>query len=180
MKHCSADIFPNVDNVPFCHVVLGILVQALGILLPLDPHIICNRHYYLFTRLGKPMMEHIRSLSTLWRATCSFPKYNVDYRDYLRASFHHLDVMTFSGYAACRTVQYIDIRGTNGTNITAPFWQNDEFSLHTDSQFAKCGFTTPDAVHSEDNFGHYVIANPKFRCTETIRSTTQYWFGGNV
>ena len=74
----------------------------------------------------------------------------------------------------------MDIRGLNGTNLTAPFWANfwPLVGLHTDSSIDFCELNaTVGAVSSEDNFGSYNCINPKFRCTQEDSSTTQWWFG---
>ena len=72
----------------------------------------------------------------------------------------------------------MDIRGHNGTNLTAPFWANFWVGLHTDSSIDLCELNaTVGAVWSEDNFGSYKDINPKFRCTQKDSSTTQWWFG---
>ena len=127
-------------------------------------------------------MKYIRSSSTMWRVTCSFLKYKSDiYRDYVRAQISEIDIITFNGLGSCRMVDYINIRGQFGTNVTVPFWQGDSFSFHTDSTEAHCEFNAKDgSIGSEDNFGLYWTYNNEFRCTESEESTTQYWFGISV
>ena len=40
------------------------------------------------------------------------------------------------------------------------------------------GSETDVAMASEDNFGLYIVVNPKFRCTSGSNATTQFWIGG--
>ena len=127
-------------------------------------------------------MTEIRSSSTMWRATCSFPTYKSDIlRDYMKARFSETDLLTFKGNGVCKTMDYISIRGVAARNVTVPFWHNQFSHLHTDSSHGNCQFQLiKGAVIGEDNFGHYETFNPVFRCTESDDSTTQYWFGVNV
>ena len=133
-------------------------------------------------RLGLRRMESIRSVSTLWRATCRFPLHQVDYRDYMRGTLEELDIITYHGEGICKKVLCIDIRGNKGENITIPFWQSEKYQLHTDSSYTTCEFeaAASTAVSSEDNFGFYSIINDQFRCTKTTKTTTQYWLGAYV
>ena len=78
-------------------------------------------------------------------------------------------------------VDYINIRGHEGKNITVPFWQPQGQVFHTDSSFKPCTFDAKEgSVENEDNFGLYVSTNVKFKCTESDNSTTQFWLGTNV
>ena len=126
-------------------------------------------------------MKGILSASTMWRATCSFPTYKSDiYRDYVRAQLKDIDILEYNLNAACRRVDYINIRGNKGWNITSAFWQG-AVAFHVDSSLKLCQFNALDgSLPDEDNFGYYYTYNPAFRCTETGGSTTQLWFGGNV
>ena len=126
-------------------------------------------------------MDSVRTKTNLWRATCGFEKYGVDYRDYIRGKRGELDIMLFSGAGACRTVEFINIRGISGSKITVPFWQGAGQPIRTKSWEKKCNFNgTMGAVTSEDNFGYYNVINPAFRCTENQNGTTQLWFGDYV
>eukprot|EP00794_Sanderia_malayensis_P017726 gene17726-19498_t len=137
---------------------------------------------WLAYRRSNAQMSFLQSQSTHWRATCSFPEFGVDYNDYVRGNFKDFDIIRFIGNLSCKKVEYISIRGHPASNQTAPFWQTKNvFFLHTDSSFNSCqynGAARPGSVHSEDNFGHYIHVNPKFRCTSGPSATTQYWFGG--
>ena len=130
-------------------------------------------------RLPKPEMSFLKSHSTHWRATCSFEKVNIDYRDYLRASFNEFDITTFLGHSICKKVEYVNIRGHVGYQITVPFWQaKNAYLVHTDSSLGRCLFDAKaGSVYQEDNFGHYNYVSNKFRCTSDPTATTQYWFG---
>ena len=127
-------------------------------------------------------MQALKRHTTHWRATCSFPVYKVDYRDYLRGSFKDLDITTFLGYGVCKKVEFINIRGNVGVHLTVPFWQDvgQKVNFCTDStSMRSCSFdATRGAVPSEDNFGSYYTQNKNFRCTANPSATTQYWFGG--
>ena len=129
-------------------------------------------------------LERMRSLQvhfTHWRATCSYPTHGIDFTDYLRGNFKDFDIVDFQGHGECKRVDDVDIRGHNGTNLTAPFWANLEMGLHTDSSLVLCKFNAcVGTVSNEDNFGFYEGINPKFRCTQEDSSTTQWWFGAHL
>ena len=92
-----------------------------------------------------------------------------------------VDILTLNGSKLCRKVEYVNIRGHYGMNITVRFWQKTGMTFHIDSSAEPCDFTARDGSRSdEDNFGYYITINSKFRCTESDKSTTQYWYGVNV
>ena len=136
----------------------------------------------LSLRVGLQRMTEIRSSSTMWPATCSFPTYKPDIlRDYMKARFSETDLLTFKGNGVCKIMDYKKIRGVAARNVTVPFWHNQFSHLHTDSSHSNCQFQlTEGAVSGEDNFGFYEIIDREFRCTEFVNSTTQYWFGVNA
>ena len=105
-----------------------------------------------------------------------------DYRDYLRGNFKDFNIVDFLGDNKCKRVEYVDIRGHNGTNLTAPFWQRENaWMLHILSRLDSCEFSASvGAVVGEDNFGFYGEINQKFRCTQADNSTTQWWFGAHL
>ena len=118
---------------------------------------------------------------THWRATCCFPYYKVDYRDYVRGKFDDFDIMTYNEAETCKDVELISIRKYAAVNVQSKFWQGSNELLHTDSStfFSRCSFdATEGSMHGEDNFGFYASRNTAFRCTSSSDSTTQYWFGG--
>ena len=135
-------------------------------------------------RLSLERMRSLQVHSTHWRATCSYPTYGIDFRDYLRGNFKDFNIVDFLGTAAgeCKRVEYVDIRGHNGTNLKVPFWQKKStWMLHHDSSYDLCQFTAKvGSVPSEDNFGSYYTFNPKFRCTQADNYTTQWWFGAHL
>ncbi|XP_078375359.1 uncharacterized protein LOC144658766 [Oculina patagonica] len=134
-----------------------------------------KRHYLLW----------LRDQSTHWRATC---RYNTDgtvYRDYLRASFEDFDIITEipSVKDSCQKYELANIRGNECVNCTVRTWyMKDSAPFHIDSCFQDlCDFDgnqTGDVIYSEDNFGLYLLVNPKFRCTSSSEATTQFWIGG--
>lgn len=138
-------------------------------------------------RLSKARMESIQKKSTKWRVTCDFDK---DLKAITRTDFMHgskvdLDIMTFSGHAECKKVDYINIRGYNCSECTAVLYQEiNGYPFHIDSRKSnsKCEFTAKNAIYcstgGEDNFGMYRCANAAHRCSTTQNSTTQTWLGG--
>ena len=118
----------------------------------------------------------------MWRATCSFPVYKPNiFRDYVRAQLEEVDFRRYKDQKQCKTVDYINIRGHEASNISVPFWQHDAYIFHTDSSIQACAFRPAQgSVSSEDNFGFYNKFNDDFRCTKSDEDTTQYWLGGFV
>ena len=131
-------------------------------------------------RMSLSQMTHIKSQSTHWRTTCSFPTNKVDYADYLRAKFADFDIMTFLGHGICKKVEYVNIRGHQCAQCAIKWWQRiNIFAPHIDSSETGCPFVpTQGAVRSVDNFGYYGQYNRKFRCSSGPNSTTNWWFGG--
>ena len=127
-------------------------------------------------------MKYIRSSSTMWRATCSFSTYKSNvYRDFMRVNFNEADILELKCLECCHTMEYINIRGHKGSAIKGALWQGDAIALHVDSSKHACKFDAREgSLEDEDNFGHYRRVNQAFRCTESVESTTQYWFGVNV
>lgn len=133
-------------------------------------------------RMNLPQMSHLKSQSTHWRVTCSFPTHGVDYTDYARAKFTSFDIMTFQSthQGNCKHMEYINIRGHQCAQCTARWWQIvNTYGPTIDSSSSGCQLNpTGGAVPSEDNFGYYHNINSKFRCTSGASSTTNWWFGG--
>ena len=124
-------------------------------------------------------MKNLRSHSTVWRATCSFPTYKSDIiRDYVRARIQMVDILDYFG-SSCQVVEYINIRGHNGSDISVGFYLAHGEHFHSDAYgYFGCSFDARQgSTYQEDNFGLYNHVNPAFRCTESPESTTQYWFG---
>lgn len=130
-------------------------------------------------RLPLRKMEELKSQSTHWRVTCSFPTLGVDYRDYVRAEFQKFDILTFSAGRACKEVEYMDVRGYNCQQCTAAWGQKKNDFLTHRSDVNTCGrSSTPDHLNGEQTFGRYRKGrNPNFRCTSANSSTTNFWFG---
>ena len=138
-------------------------------------------------RMSHSQMSHLKKHSTHWQITCDFQSNPVDLRqDYALASFVDFDAMTFEGFAVCKMMKYINIRGHQCFDCTAPWWAGYDGiprdSMHVDSS----GIVSPDcqfdpvagSVIDEDNFGAYVSTNTDFRCTSSRNATTNIWFGG--
>ena len=139
-----------------------------------------RRNYSVF-RISKERMESIRNHTTLWRATCGFQKYKVDYRDYIRGNNSDFDIISHAAAGACKKIEFVNIRGHFASQKTVAFWQYADVALHTDSSAKLCEFdATPGSTTSEDNFGYYGYINSAFRCTENQNGTTQIWFGDYV
>ena len=132
-------------------------------------------------RLSLERMRSLQVHSTHWRATCSYPTHGIDFTDYLRGNFKDFNIVDFLGHGKCNRVEYVNIRGHNGTNLTVLFWVDLKLGLHTDSSLVLCKFNASvGAVVSEDNFGLYWAFNTNFRCTQADNSTTQWWFGAHL
>jgi len=145
-----------------------------------DPANENSPNWFLY-RLTADRMKSLRDVSTHWRATCSFDKYGINhYKDYIRGRFAETDIFAFLGRGICLKTELVNIRGHMGIRKTARFWQViSTYLLHIDSSHKGCQFDpTVGSVSSEDNFGFYHTANPKFTCTMNEDSTTQWWFGG--
>ena len=133
-------------------------------------------------RMTLDKMNHVKSQSTHWRATCSFPTHGVDYTDYVRAKFTDFDIMTYVGTGLCKKVEYVNIRGHRCAHCTSKWWQNPTYAAHIDSSQTGCNLNarlgSNTGAGGEDNFGYYGTINSKFRCTSGPTSTTNWWFGG--
>ena len=118
----------------------------------------------------------LRDHSTHWRATC---RYNTDgtvFTDYLRASLDDFDIVkvTRTVAASCEKYELVNIRGNECVNCTAATWyQKNVWPLHMDSSMRlDCEFDgskTGDGIPIEDNFGLYIVVNPKFRCSSSSK-----------
>ena len=135
-------------------------------------------------RLSMSRMKSVRNVSTHWRATCNFSTVGVDYRDYWRVSLQSLDLFPepTSNNGGCILSEFVNIRGNICTNCTVLTGYSSSLSLHVDSWFGQdngCDFNgQPHGGRSnEDNFGFYGATNPDFRCTSSMRSTSQFWLG---
>lgn len=134
-------------------------------------------------RLPLSRMKELRSHSTHWRVTCSFPSFGVDYRDYVRAEFEQFELLTFKANRHCKQVEYMDVRGHACQQCTAAWGQDkDDFLTHRSDVANGCDRSkTPQNVNGEQTFGRYKKGrNPKFRCTAGDSATTNYWFGSRL
>jgi len=143
-----------------------------------------NAQNWNLYRLSLTRMKSLQAHSTHWRSTCSYPKYGVDFTDYVRGNFKDFNIVDFIGANQCKKVEYVNIRGHMAMHATVRFWQDlNKWLLHTDSSsvYKTCQFNAAaGSVREEDNFGHHQTINPKFRCTEGSDSTTQWWFGAHM
>ena len=131
-----------------------------------------------FYRMSLAQMRHVKSQSTHWRVTCSFPTHKVDYTDYVRGNFTDFDIMTLKGYGECKKVEYVNVRGHRCAHCTLR-WRQYGRAAHLDGSTAGCQFQpTKDALSHEDNFGLYSVYNGDFRCSSGPLYTTNWWFGG--
>ena len=130
-------------------------------------------------RMSLSQMTSLKSQSSHWRVTCSFPTHGVDYKDYARANFADFDVMTFLGDTVCKKMEFVNIRGHQCAQCTATWWQKiNAYAAAIDSSTTSCHLNpTAGSVASEDNFGYYVSINHKFRCSVGPDSSTNWWFG---
>ena len=132
-----------------------------------------------YYRLTKERMLKLSEVSTHWRATCNYPEVGLDYHDYVRVKMSELNPVTYAGTFTCKTVELIQLRGRLEFELTVPFYQHTNVHIFTESSKDACQMkATPNAVNGEDNWGYYGTINPKFRCTSSPQSTTQFWFGG--
>ncbi|CAH3028432.1 unnamed protein product [Porites evermanni] len=136
-----------------------------------------NWHAYLIHPI---YLVWLRTQSTHWRATCRYDTNGVVYTDYMRTSLANCDIITLPEGTPpniCFQFEFINIRGHECFNCTAPLWNSP--ALHTDTGLTFCELNaTEGAVASEDNFGLYSSANPLHRCSSGPNSTTKFWLGG--
>ena len=136
-----------------------------------------NWHHY---RMSKTEMENLKTLSTHWRITCSFPKVGVDYVDYLRASFMEFNPLSFnSNHGKCMNVEIINIKNNKCMNCTAYFKQSIK-TLHHFKNGCYYGKNAAQTQGNHDYFGNYESPDSSFRCTSGPEETTNMWFGGYV
>jgi hypothetical protein len=125
-------------------------------------------------RMSLNQLTDLRSKTSHWRATCSFPEYGDDiHTDYVRAVFTEFDLMG-EFWVECKKASYISVMGRNCSECTSLWSQGNGYSPHTDVfcdlQVYKCCYF--------GYFGADIVDN--FRCTDKSNSTTNYWFGSYV
>ena len=132
-----------------------------------------------FFRLGTGMITQFKNESTHWRITCSFPQYGVNTsKDYVRAAFTDFDLMS-DFWEECKKVSHISVMGQSCSECTAQWSQRNNATPHIAAvQDDLCDIKSDKSGYNY--FGSYSIYNPKFRCTESPTSTTNYWFGSYV
>ena len=78
----------------------------------------------------------------------------------------------------CLLSEFVNVRGTQCSNCTVLCGYNSGITLHLDSSLGPSqGCDLGGGIDDEDNFGSYDTRNPVFRCTSSVSSTTQLWFG---
>ena len=130
-------------------------------------------------RLSLLQMQSIANHSTHLRATCNYLTDGLLYTDYARAKLEGHDIFgTWENYK-CQLYEYVNIRGNECSNCTALTKQPAGRTWYMNShQKKECEFDgTPGAVNAENNFGRYVFINDEHRCSSSLASTTQHWFG---
>ena len=151
--------------------------KPLGVDAPLNER---SPNWNLY-RMSLSQMTHLKSQSTHWRSTCSFPAPKLDYTDYVRTKLADFDVMAFLGSGIRKKVEFVNIRGHQCAQCTTRWWQGNGFFAHIDSSHSGCDLVpTQGSVSSENNFGYYTdgMIKNKFRCTANPSSTTNWWLGG--
>ncbi|RDD36195.1 Neurogenic locus Notch protein, partial [Trichoplax sp. H2] len=122
----------------------------------------------------------------MWRATCNFKpetRYSQSPLNYMRGYFRQFNILNYVSQGQCFQVDYMDIRGHKCRNCNRAFWASSNSHLHTDSSTTRCcdgKVCYPNSVGGEDNFGYYQSYNPKFTCSSTPQSTTNWWIGGKI
>ncbi|XP_046864210.1 uncharacterized protein LOC124458196 isoform X1 [Xenia sp. Carnegie-2017] len=133
------------------------------------------------------MMSIKEGGNTLWRITCSYGDKDWNKTDLVVATHENAPILKQNNSdAVCLNVSFVDIKGYNCTNCSIPFWQNDEYILHTDNtqnepmcnlkNFQSSGCSN-GVSGGEDNFGFYDCYNTAHRCASSDNATTQLWFG---
>jgi len=131
-------------------------------------------------RIGFRRMQYIHSKSTLFSATCDFPKRNgLLTPDLLIGRLSDVDIFSSQPIDGCKRFVYIDIKGTNCSDCTAYAVQypHQHFHIYPASHIAvyySCDF--PFVGHV-DSFGYYNVHDDKTKCTASPSSTTQWWLG---
>ncbi|KAK3747913.1 hypothetical protein QZH41_000187, partial [Actinostola sp. cb2023] len=108
-------------------------------------------------RLSLTRMQLLSKQSTHLRITTSFAAYGMNYKDYVRAKISDIDVVTYDGSGVCLKVEFINIRGNTGTDVTVQFWQGSTFIFHTDTTNLLCQFDgRKGVINNENDFGNYL------------------------
>ncbi|XP_031550207.1 uncharacterized protein LOC116287660 [Actinia tenebrosa] len=125
------------------------------------------------------ILYHLRPRSTMFRATCDFPKRESLTPDFLLGYLSECDFINNNQMKGhCIKFAHINIRGYDFYNTTAPVWHlQGTCHFAIDPTGNRCSFSIPESVKSEDNFGAYFVINPRSTCTATQNSTTQWWLG---
>lgn len=129
-----------------------------------------NAHNWNFYRLSQARMSSPQGHSIHWRATCSYPTYGIDFRDYLRGNFKDFNIFDYNGSGKCMKVEHVNIRG----HMRACTWQRVSGRFLTPTPYTLIAVVpvaslTQDLVQCQAKItlaGYAWSINSKFRCTE--------------
>lgn len=133
-------------------------------------------------RMIRGRMTYISSLSTLFRATCDFPKRSSSSLtpDLLIGELREVNLIS-EHIDGCKRFMFIDIKGHQCRNCTAFTYQGGTVNahFHIDVTHNRCEYKPP-ILFNTDNFGYYGSIDKTFTCTLAANSTTQYWLGQEI
>jgi hypothetical protein len=131
-------------------------------------------------RMSSSSVAALKKMTTHWRITCSFPQYGVDIKsDYVRAVFADFDLLKKSKNE-CKNVSYISVMGQSCSKCTAQWTHINYYTPHIAAMQNDSACDIKSDKSECYYFGAYFTYNPNFRCTESPKSTTNYWFGSYV
>jgi hypothetical protein len=131
-------------------------------------------------RMSYSVMHHVKSTTTHWRVTCSFPQYGVNINtDYVRAAFADFDIMG-EFWRECKKVSHISVKGQSCSECTAHWSQGNGSTPHIAAVDEKDVCDIKSDKSGNNYFGAYEKYSARFRCTENATSSTNYWFGSYV
>jgi len=142
-----------------------------------------NNFNWIDYRLSLSVMQHIKSHSTHWRATCNYDKDGLVKTDYIRGRISDIDIITYSEGNGCFNVMYVNVMGTECSNCTVHMRQVENVHIFTGSYGGYsfgCMLDLRDGTGGSQRFGFYHTVNPAHRCSNSSLSTTQWWLGSNV
>ena len=143
-------------------------------------------------RLSAARMKTIREQSSHWRATCEYPVFGVDHKDYIRVNLSDVDFSAYyfnehNGPTGCKTIEYMNILESECHQCNFALYQGlrglPGLFLSWSSDWSYCTFDLSNKNYNcPDNkpAGLFISAtcfDPRFRCHKTASSTTQNWFG---
>ena len=131
-------------------------------------------------RMSSSLMAALKEMTTHWRITCSFPQYGVDTEtDYVRAVFADFNLLKRIKNK-CKNVSYISVMGQSCSKCTAQWTHTTYKTPHIAAMQNDSACDIKSDKSGYYYFGAYFTYNRNFRCTESPKSTTNYWFGSYV